>query len=94
MVSASAAFARRRHAAIEVPTERERPRPGSLPLGGTGRSDAVAPSAVLLQIVIENVAKLSPDTVIVTGPQTTVIGGLHFGWNDATSTRSKFAFPF
>lgn len=93
MVSASAAFARRRHAAIEVPTERERPRPGSLPLAGTERSDAV-PSAVLLQIVIENVAKLSPDTVIVTGPQTTVIGGLHFGWNDATSTRSKFAFPF
>ena len=43
-------------------------------------------------IVVEKVSKLEPETVI--GPHTSVIGGLHFGWNDATSVRSNVAFPF
>jgi hypothetical protein len=36
-------------------------------------------------IVVEKVAKLSPETVIVIGPNTSVIGGVHFGWNTAVS---------
>jgi hypothetical protein len=45
-------------------------------------------------MVVEKLAKLSPETVIVIGPKTSVIGGAHFGWNTAVSVRLKFAFPF
>jgi hypothetical protein len=33
--------------------------------------------------VVENGSKLVSETVIVTGPKTTLIGGLHFGRNTA-----------
>lgn len=45
-------------------------------------------------IVVEKVAKLSPETVIVIGPNTSVIGGAHFGWKTAVSVSWNCAFPF
>lgn len=44
--------------------------------------------------VIENGSKVVSETVIVTGPQTRVIGGVHFGLKSPVRVSLKVALPF